>query len=80
MDSFKRYSYAITMCSSIKHNHQPYAIIGAGARSKYGNGAGLLQKATGSKDVTSIIHEYADATLVGAAVKCDAASAGEVSS
>ena len=45
---------------------------------KYGAGVGQLQKATGSANVSSIIHEYADATLVGAAVKCDAASAGEV--
>ena len=45
---------------------------------KYGAGVGQLQKATGSANVSSIIHEYADATLVGAAIKCDAASAGEV--
>ena len=45
---------------------------------KYGAGVGQLQKATGSANVSSIIHEYADATLLGATVKCDAASAGEV--
>jgi len=53
-------------------------VLGVGARAKYGTGVGLLQKATGSKDVTSIIHEYADASMVGAAIKCDAASAGEL--
>ena len=46
---------------------------------KYGTGAGQLQKATGSANVTSIICEYADACLIGAAIKSDAASAGEVS-
>jgi len=53
-------------------------VLGVGARAKYGTGVGLLQKATGSKDVTSIIHEYADASMVGAAIKCDAANAGEL--
>ena len=46
---------------------------------KYGTGAGQLQKATGSANVTSIICEYADACLIGATIKSDAASAGEVS-
>merc|ERR1719225_2142743 len=59
-------------------SHLLAKVLGAGARSKYGNGAGLLQKATGSKDVTSIIHEYADASMLGAAIKCDAANAGEL--
>jgi len=53
-------------------------ILGAGPGVKYGTGAGQLQKATGSANVTSIIFEYADASLVGAAIKCDAASAGEI--
>jgi predicted Zn-dependent peptidase len=37
-----------------------------------------LQKAVGSANVTSIHHGYSDACLIGAAIKCDAASAGEV--
>jgi len=54
------------------------SILGVGPRLKYGAGVGQLQKATGSSNVSSIIHEYADATLLGATVKCDAASAGEI--
>ena len=61
-----------------KYKKSTLCFLGVGARAKYGTGVGLLQKATGSKDVTSIIHEYADASMVGAAIKCDAASAGEV--
>jgi len=53
-------------------------ILGVGKRMKYGTGAGQLQKATGSANVTSIICEYADACLIGAAIKSDAASAGEL--
>ena len=45
---------------------------------KYGVGAGQLQNAVGSSNVSSIHHGYSDACLIGAAIKCDAASAGEV--
>jgi len=53
-------------------------ILGVGPRFKYGVGAGQLQKAVGVAKVTSINHGYTDACLIGAAIKCDAASAGEV--
>jgi len=53
-------------------------ILGVGPRFKYGVGAGQLQKAVGAAKVTSINHGYTDACLIGAAIKCDAASAGEV--
>lgn len=53
-------------------------VLGVGARVKYGVGAGQLQKAVGSANVSSINHGYSDACLVGAAIKCDAANAGEV--
>ena len=51
---------------------------GTGQRIKYGIGAGQLQKAIGSENVVSIHHGYSDAGLIGAAIKCDAASAAEV--
>lgn len=53
-------------------------ILGVGPRFKYGVGAGQLQKVVGGANVSSINHGYTDACLIGAAIKCDAASAGEV--
>jgi len=54
------------------------SILGTGNRIKYGVGAGQLQNAVGSGNVSSIHHVYSDACLIGASIKCDAASAGEV--
>jgi len=54
------------------------SVLGTGKRIKYGVGAGQLQNAVGSENVSSIHHGYSDACLIGAAIKCDAASAGEV--
>ena len=51
---------------------------GVGARSKYGVGVGQLQNAVGSPNVASIHIGHSDGCLIGAAIKCDAASAGEV--
>ena len=56
-----------------------YICAGVGPRFKYGVGAGQLQKVVGGANVSSINHGYTDACLIGAAIKCDAASAGEVS-
>lgn len=54
------------------------SVLGTGQRIKYGIGAGQLQKAVGSENVASIHHGYSDGGLIGAAIKCDAASAAEV--
>ena len=69
----------------MKRENNDYSLIlticnfpGTGKRIKYGVGAGQLQNAVGSDNVSSIHHAYSDACLIGASIKCDAASAGEV--
>jgi len=54
------------------------SVLGTGQKIKYASGTGQLQKAVGSENVSSIHHGYSDACLIGAAIKCDAANAGEV--
>jgi len=58
--------------------HLLQKVLGVGARSKYGVGVGQLQNAVGSPNVASIHIGHSDGCLIGAAIKCDAASAGEV--
>jgi len=57
-------------------------VLGMGASVKYGSGQGKLAQAAGDSSghaaVSAICQTYSDASLLGAMVVCDAASAGKV--